>query len=108
MAGRGSPKMAIWPVLPARSEQLIADLRVDGGQMSDFGASSWQHRSHSQRDVWVQGSSWGGRAAWKQVSSSEEAVVASCAAAKTGIFNTLIADLLSLRRRTSPPRGRGG
>ena len=58
--------------------------------MADFGEASGQYPSHSERAAWLQGSSWDGRATWKQVSSSEEARVASCAAAKTGIFNMLV------------------
>ena len=69
------------------------DLRVETRKMSDFGAASWQQPSPSERAAWLHGFSWDERAAWKQVSSSEEAVVASRAAAKTGTFNMMV-DLL--------------
>ena len=59
--------------------------------MSDFVPASWQHRSSSERAaLWLHGSSWVWRAARKRESPSKKAVLASCAAAKTGIFNMLL------------------
>ena len=70
--------------------------------MADFGEASGQYPSHSERAAWLQGSSWDGRATWKQVSSSEEARVASCAAAKTAIFNMLCSsDSMMAKHETS-------
>ena len=56
-------------------------------EMGDFGATPRQPSNLGEQAAWLGGSSWVQRAPWHQVSSSDEAGLASCGAAKTAMFD---------------------
>ena len=68
--------------------------------MHAFALTSCRHSSLCEQAAWLHGSAWVRRAAWKQVSSSEEAAVASCdGGPRPAIFSgrrRLLAALLEL------------
>ena len=69
------------------------DLMAKGSEIGDFEPTWWQRAGPWEQDARL-------RAAGKRWSPSEEAVVASCAAAKTAIFNGAAPPARSARPRS--------